>query len=120
MFMKLGMYIMTPEPISKAYFINPSHESVCLQVHLLIVARQRLGKNFAVAMNTQATIKIVGRVVFYAVRVVSEETRPLVLPRTSRLVQLYNTGKDFHYLELLAYNLRGACHLQWTRPFPEK
>jgi hypothetical protein len=24
-FMKDGMYIMAPEPISMAYFINPSH-----------------------------------------------------------------------------------------------
>jgi hypothetical protein len=30
---KLGMYIMAPEPISKAYFINPSHHSVCLYVY---------------------------------------------------------------------------------------
>jgi hypothetical protein len=32
-FMKLGMYIMAPEPISAAYFINPSHHSVCLNVY---------------------------------------------------------------------------------------
>jgi hypothetical protein len=29
-FMKLCVYIMTPEPISTAYFINPSHQSVSL------------------------------------------------------------------------------------------
>jgi hypothetical protein len=28
--MKLGMYIMATEPISAAYFINPSHQAVCL------------------------------------------------------------------------------------------
>jgi hypothetical protein len=38
-FMKLGMYIMAPEPMSTAYFINPSHQSV----YLPIVATQRLG-----------------------------------------------------------------------------
>jgi hypothetical protein len=27
---KLGMYIMTPEPISTAYFINPSDQSACM------------------------------------------------------------------------------------------
>jgi hypothetical protein len=43
-FMKPGMYIMAPEPISTAYFINPSHQSVCLYVYSPIVARQRLGK----------------------------------------------------------------------------
>jgi hypothetical protein len=32
-FMKLGMYIVTPEPVSTAYFINPSHQSVCLHVY---------------------------------------------------------------------------------------
>jgi hypothetical protein len=29
-FMKLRMYIMTTEPISAAYFINPFHQSVCI------------------------------------------------------------------------------------------
>jgi hypothetical protein len=45
--MKLGMYIMAPEPISAAYFINPFHQSVCLYVCMFIpriVARQRIGK----------------------------------------------------------------------------
>jgi hypothetical protein len=32
-FMKLGMHIMANEPISTAYFINPSHHSVCLYVY---------------------------------------------------------------------------------------
>jgi hypothetical protein len=40
-FMKLGIYIMSPEPISFAYSINPSHQFVC-NPH--IIARQRLGK----------------------------------------------------------------------------
>jgi hypothetical protein len=31
-FIKLGLYIMAPEPMSTAYFINPSHQSVCLYV----------------------------------------------------------------------------------------
>jgi hypothetical protein len=34
-FMKLGMYVMAPEPISTAYVINPSQQSVCLYVYLL-------------------------------------------------------------------------------------
>jgi hypothetical protein len=33
MFMKLGMYIMATESISTAYFLNPSHQPVCLCVH---------------------------------------------------------------------------------------
>jgi hypothetical protein len=51
------MYIMTPEPISAAYFVNPSHQSVRVCVSP-IVARQRLGKkNVAAATNTHATIE---------------------------------------------------------------
>jgi hypothetical protein len=42
-FMKLGMYVMAPEPISMAYFTNPSHQSVCLCIPRM-VARKRLGK----------------------------------------------------------------------------
>jgi hypothetical protein len=48
---------MAPEPISTAYFINPSHQSVCLYVNLPIVARQELGKNVTAATNTHATIE---------------------------------------------------------------
>jgi hypothetical protein len=57
--MKLGMYIMTPESISMAYFINLSDQSLCLYVYEYtpIVARQRLGKNVTAATNTQASIE---------------------------------------------------------------
>jgi hypothetical protein len=41
--LKLGMYIMATEPISRAYFINPSDQSVCIYIPHT-VARQRLGK----------------------------------------------------------------------------
>jgi hypothetical protein len=44
-FMKLGVYNTAPEPLSTAYFINLSHQYVCLYVNPLIIARQRLGKN---------------------------------------------------------------------------
>jgi hypothetical protein len=56
-FMKLGTCIMEPEPIQTAYFINPSHQFMCLCVYSPIVARQRLCKNFTVATNTHATIE---------------------------------------------------------------
>jgi hypothetical protein len=45
------------QPISTAYFINPSHQSVCLHVYPFIVARQRLGKNVTAATNTHAKIE---------------------------------------------------------------
>jgi hypothetical protein len=51
------MYIMPPEPTSMAYFIDPSHQSVCLYVYPSVVARQWLRKNVTVAMNTHTTIE---------------------------------------------------------------
>jgi hypothetical protein len=76
-FMKLGMYIMAPEPISTAYFINPSHQFVCLYVSLPTVAMQRLGKHVLAARNTRNSRRIVGRVVIYA------EVSRLFLPKIS-------------------------------------
>jgi hypothetical protein len=32
-FVKLGMYVMAPEPIPTTYYINPSHHSVCLYMY---------------------------------------------------------------------------------------
>jgi hypothetical protein len=49
----LGIYFMAPEPSSTAYFINPSHQSVCLNVHPLIIIRQGFNKNVTVAAITQ-------------------------------------------------------------------
>jgi hypothetical protein len=48
---------MTPEPISTAYFINPSHQSLCLYVYPPIVARHRLGKNVTAAKNARTAIE---------------------------------------------------------------
>jgi hypothetical protein len=62
-----------------AYLINPSHQSVCLYVYPSIVARQRLSRNVTAATNTHATI---GELLDASVRVVSKESRRLVLPRT--------------------------------------
>jgi hypothetical protein len=56
-FMKRGMYIMAREHISTAYFINPSHQSVCLYVYPRVIARQRLGKNVTAETNTHETIE---------------------------------------------------------------
>jgi hypothetical protein len=67
--MKLDMYIMAAEPISTAYFINTSHQSVCLYVYPLIVARQLVGKNVTAATNTHATVEFLDSP--FAVRSVS-------------------------------------------------
>jgi hypothetical protein len=84
-FMRLGIYIMVPEPISTAYLINPSHKFVCLYVYLL-VAMQRIGKSVTAATNTHNNRRTVEGVVFYAVRVVWKEIRLLILPRNSRYI----------------------------------
>jgi hypothetical protein len=67
------IYIVTPQPISTAYFTYSSHQSVCMYVHLPIVARQRLGEHVPVAKNIHNNITIVGRVVFCGIRVLSNE-----------------------------------------------
>jgi hypothetical protein len=56
---------------------------VCVRVSP-IVARQRLGKSVTMTTNTHVTI-CVGRLFFYAVRIVSKERRRFVLPRISCL-----------------------------------
>jgi hypothetical protein len=72
-FMKLGMYIMVPEPIWTAYFINPSHQSVCLYVYPPIT-RQQLSKQVPMTMNTRNNRRTVGHIVFCTVRVISKES----------------------------------------------
>jgi hypothetical protein len=59
---------------------------MCLYVYPSIVARQRLGKNVTAATNTR---------LFYAVRVVSKESRLLVLPRTSCFFYSHNSSVSF-------------------------
>jgi hypothetical protein len=75
MFMKLGMYIVAPELISAAYFINPSHQSVCLYVYPSTFARQGLSKNVNMATNTHNR-RIVGSSIFCMIHI-SKESRQL-------------------------------------------
>jgi hypothetical protein len=96
-FMKPGMHIMAPEPISTAYFINPSHQSVCLYVYsqtleelldttwrvcgsVCLPPISLLGSGSVNTFPRQR--RIVGGVVFYVVLVVSKESRWFVLHRT--------------------------------------
>jgi hypothetical protein len=101
--MNLGIYtrIMAPEPISTAYFIHPSHQSVCLYVYAPY--RQRLGSHVPVAKNTRNNGRIVGGVVFYAASVLSKESRRLVLPGNSCLF----SGSVLH--AFLVSPVRGLC-----------
>jgi hypothetical protein len=43
-FIKIGIYITAPEPVSTAYHKNPYFQSVCQYVYITIAARQWLGK----------------------------------------------------------------------------
>jgi hypothetical protein len=80
-FMKPGMYIMAHEPISTAYFINPTHQSVCLHV----CPPSFLG-NGSVKNVTVATNELLEAFYLYAIRAVSKESRKLFLPRIPGLV----------------------------------
>jgi hypothetical protein len=42
------------------YFINLSHQPVCLYVHPLMVIRQRLGQSVHAAMNTSKNRRMAG------------------------------------------------------------
>jgi hypothetical protein len=55
--LKLGIHTMAYEPISATYFMNISHQSLCLYVYLHIATTQRLDKNITTATNTHAIIK---------------------------------------------------------------
>jgi hypothetical protein len=73
--MTLGIYIMAPEPI-----LNLSHQSVCLYVYPLLVARQRLGKNITAGTDKHATIEELLDASF-SVRFLSSQRRRFVPPR---------------------------------------
>jgi hypothetical protein len=85
-FMKLGMFIMTAEPISTSHFINPSHQSMCLCILLTLQGNgavncitpfgtmQRLGKRVPATRNIRNNRIIVGRVIFYTVRILPKES----------------------------------------------
>jgi hypothetical protein len=75
--MKLGIYIMTPEPISTAYFINPSHQSVCLYMYPLSLLGNGSVKRYRENEYTRNKRRIVGGVVLYAICVLCG---PFVLP----------------------------------------
>jgi hypothetical protein len=69
-FMKLGIHIMATELFWMAYFVNYSHQSKCLYVR---IARQWLGNYVTAATNAHRNIIIVGRVIFYAARILTKE-----------------------------------------------
>jgi hypothetical protein len=58
------------------------------------IARQRLGKSVTAATNTHNN-RFIGRVVFYVVRVVTKESRRLVLCGTSCFLDMRHTVVRF-------------------------
>jgi hypothetical protein len=101
MFMKLAMYIMTPEPISTVYFINISHHSVSMCIPLLL-----LGSSLIKTLLQQQQKNCMH---FYAVCVVSKESRQLVLPRTS-CFSINSTAIGF-----IVWHVKAR---DWTSPSP--
>jgi hypothetical protein len=72
-FMEFGMYIMAPEPISTAYFVNPSRQFICMFIPPFF-ARQRLGKHVPAAKSTRNNRSDVWCVILCAVRILSKES----------------------------------------------
>jgi hypothetical protein len=119
-FIKLGMYITTLEPISEAYFVNPSHQFVSVYASLqsllgkfsvkyihipLFFARQRLGKHVPGEMNTRNNRRIVGRVCLwvYLCILLSLLGNNSVLPRTSCFkIRKGGKGKVVHVLNIIS------------------
>jgi hypothetical protein len=82
--MKLGIYIMAPQSISAAYLFLPS---ACVSVYVSLIsllgrvkymppsiARQWLAKHFPAASNILNNRRMIGRVIFYEVRVLSTDS----------------------------------------------
>jgi hypothetical protein len=88
-FVKLGIYIMAPEPILMAYFLSPAYQSVCLYVYPPIIARQWLNKNITVAVNTHAKIELLDLSFCILCHI---KGKYAILPRTSCFVH----GSTFH------------------------
>jgi hypothetical protein len=74
---KLGAFAMAPEPISTVYFINPSHQSVSCVCCRATAQKRRHHSN----KYTRSNRRIVGRVVFCTIHVVSKVSRQLVIPK---------------------------------------
>jgi hypothetical protein len=91
-FIKLGMYIIAPDPTSTAYFINSSPQSVCLHVYPLLVA-QRLGKkSYRCKEYTRNNSRIIWTR-FLCGPCHINESRRLVLLRTSVFKMLFPVSK---------------------------
>jgi hypothetical protein len=152
-------YIMASQPISMAYFTNPSHLSVSVYVSLLsllgkglvkciplfVVGKRLVNMYVHAAQNTcnnRRTVRrvclwvcvciplsllrnnslktfprqrrIVGGVIFYAVRVVSKESRRSVLPRSSCFTG-YNTDVELQTASTARLDLMAFKKIRFVR-----
>jgi hypothetical protein len=95
--MKLGMHIIAPQIISRAYFINSYHQSVCVNVYAFIVAGQRLGKNVTAATNTRRTVKELLEALFSVRSVLVLFSKLLVFSPKFRYFSNYDSKFGPHY-----------------------
>jgi hypothetical protein len=95
-FIKFYIHITTSEPMSVAYFINLSHQSVSLYVYP-VVAKQRFLIKVTAAANTHANNRInAGSVEYYAVISTSKKIRCVILPRSPWLITSKFVGCSEH------------------------
>jgi hypothetical protein len=100
-FIKLGMYIMAPEFISTAYFINPSL-CVCMCILLSL-----LGNGYFKTLTRQWTHKQQKNCLtslLYEIRAVSKESRLFVLLRASCYLFKYLTYRNMFPLKCADIN----------------
>jgi hypothetical protein len=90
--MRLDIHIVATEPLRTVYFINPSHQSVCLYVYPSSVCKTTTSSNISLfrcyvlarkhvpaATNTRNNNRIVRRFILYAIRVLSQECMSVCL-----------------------------------------
>jgi hypothetical protein len=110
-------------PTERPSLINPSHQPACLYVYPRIVVRQLFGKHVLVATNTCNSSRIAGRVIFYAIRVMSNERRwfRLCIPSFSVRTAEVVWSEDSHSPQTIKYghDSRATEHqesLCWREP----
>jgi hypothetical protein len=139
-FIKLGMYIMAPEPISTPYFKNPRFSlCVCMCIPLSLLGkgsvntfpRQEIHETIEERLDACVCVwiplsllsnnsvkkfprqrRIVGGVVFYAVLVASKESGRSVLPITSCL---YYSDEQLRHKGPCCVTMRGQCVTNGSR-----
>jgi hypothetical protein len=123
-FMKLDNFIMAPELISTAYFINPFYQSVCQYVYPPIVARQRLGKNVTAATDTHTKIEEFWDASFYAAH--SRKTGICYFPQFLVYASFFNDAVNVESMGLLYWRkyvflvlLRAFCFSKQFSTFLE-